>query len=55
MLAVSRTRRHRKAGGEDKERRRRQRLKVAVVLREASGEGEVRMGRLVLLRCRRRG
>ena len=41
MLTVSRTRRHRKAGGEDEERRRR-RLKVAVALREAYGEGEVR-------------
>ena len=38
MLAVSRTRWHRKASGEDEERRR---LKVAVALREAYGEGEV--------------
>ena len=30
-------------------------MKAAVALLEASGEGEVRTGRALLLRCRRRG
>lgn len=46
---------HRKAGDEVKRRRRQRRVKAAVALRRAFGEGKVRTGKAAVVRCWRRG